>query len=141
MLPGSHKDGLLPHKNIRNHLVYVGPTDNAVSIEAEAGDIVLFSSLMLHYTSPNVSPYDRLAYVVEYMSLDHFDPFISPPYFVVARNGEPHPEFVHFYRGRLRLANQLKYVMPRVKRGVGRAKTLARRRLEKIFGNKAQPLR
>jgi ectoine hydroxylase-related dioxygenase (phytanoyl-CoA dioxygenase family) len=109
LVPGSHKR-FLPHKWIDNHVEYQGTPENSIFIEAKAGDVVLFSSLMLHKTTPNTTQDSRWAYVVEYMSLDHFDPSIEPPYFVVARDGKSQPEMVHFYRGRLNLINHLKYI-------------------------------
>jgi ectoine hydroxylase-related dioxygenase (phytanoyl-CoA dioxygenase family) len=136
LVPGSHKRGPLPHAKMGNHLAYVGPTDNKVCIDAEVGDLVLFSSRMLHYTSPNVSKYDRWAYVAEIMSLDHFDPDIKPPYFVLARNGKPHPEFVNFFRGRLRPANFVKYGKRRVKNTVKEARSLAGRGFREVFPKK-----
>lgn len=119
---GSHKRGALAHRWIGNHLVYEGLAEKSVCIVAEPGDIVLFSSWMLHSTTPNVTKYDRLAYVVEYMSLDHFDPTVRPPYFVVARKGQTDPRLVSFYRGQLSFANQLMYLVPRLKGRVARAR-------------------
>lgn len=130
LIPGSHKKGPLPHETVGNHVKYTGGTEKAVCIEAEMGDVVLFSSFMLHYTSPNVSQHDRWAYVVEYMSLDHYDPFIKPPYFVVSRDGKPQPEFVRFYRGRLRLSNHVKYLVPRMT-------SVARRAVRKVLPARA----
>lgn len=100
LIPGSHVNGRLPHSKIGNHQVYSGPTDNAVCIEAKKGDLVLFSSFMLHYTSPNETDHDRWAYVVEYMSLKDQDPHIAKPFFVAARNGRSQPEFVPYTDGR-----------------------------------------
>lgn len=116
--PGSHRNGKLPHHVQGNHLVCPGDPSKAVFIDAEPGDCVLFSSFMLHATSPNVTNVGRLAYVIEYMSCEHYDPFIPAPYFIVARNGEPAPEFVSSYKGRVNLANQLKYLPMRVGRGL-----------------------
>jgi len=107
--PGSHTR-LLPHKTVDNHRVYDGEPQSPVFIEAKPGDIVVFSSFMLHTTTPNKTEQTRWAYVVEYMSLDHFDPSIEPPYFIVARNGKPKPEFVRYYRGRLNPLNQIRYL-------------------------------
>ena len=107
--PGSHRK-LLPHRWIGNHCVYEGTPPDPVFIGAEAGDVVVFSSFMLHTTKPNTTHGTRWAYVVEYMSMDHFDPTIDPPYFVVARDGKPAPEFVQSYRGTEKLTNRLKYV-------------------------------
>jgi len=44
------------------------------------------------------------------MSLNHVDPGVKPPYFVVARNGKSQPEFVNLHRGFLNPWNHLKYV-------------------------------
>ena len=132
--PGSHRRGVLPHKRVANHLVCASDPATAISVEAEAGDAILFSSLMVHYTSPNTSDLDRWAYVVEYMSLAHWDPFIKPPYFVVARNGRPAPAFVQSYRGKVSLRNQMKYLAPRIK-------MLAGRNLRKVRPGKRAPAR
>jgi hypothetical protein len=112
--PGSHRRGFLPHRYAGHFAVYQGEPENPVLLEAEAGDVILFSSLLLHYTSPNVSNRPRWAYVVEYVPLDDFDPYVSPPYFVVARDGRPSPQFVRMFRGRLRMHNQLMYLLPRL---------------------------
>lgn len=133
LVPGSHKYGVLPHKSVGNHKAFLGGTHNATCIEAEVGDLVLFSSMLLHYTSPNVSNYDRWAYVAEYMSLDHYDPYIKPPYFVVARNGKPRPEFVENYRGRQRVANHIRYFVPRMRTAGGRVTSLARQKVKALL--------
>ncbi len=112
--PGSHSRGLLPHRFVGHSAVYEGVPENPVLVEAQAGDVIQVSSLLLHYTSPNVSDQDRCAYVIEYVPLDDFDPYLSPPYFVVAREGRSRPQFVHFFRGRLRPRNQSKYLLPRL---------------------------
>jgi ectoine hydroxylase-related dioxygenase (phytanoyl-CoA dioxygenase family) len=117
---GSHRNGNLPHKLVGNHLVCPGNEADAVFVGAEAGDAALFSSFTLHRTAPNSTQKPRVAYVVEYMSMAHFDPYIEPPYFVVARDGEPKPEFVHYYRGRLNPVNQLKYFKPRFGRRISK---------------------
>lgn len=113
--PGSHKHGVLPHKMVDNHLVCDTQISEPVFIEAKKGDIMLFSSFMLHRTLPNTSTANRWAYVIEYMSLEHYDPFIEPPYFIAARNGEPSPEFVRFDQGWWSPKNQVKYALPVVK--------------------------
>ena len=107
--PGSHKRWL-PHRNIDNHRVYQGKPEHPVFIEAKAGDVVVFSSLALHSTTPNVTPTPRWAYVVEYMAINHFDPSIEPPYLIVAKDGNPHCEFVESYPGSRNLWNRLKYL-------------------------------
>ena len=119
LVPGSHKQQL-PHRQVDNHMVYQGTPENPICIEAKAGDVVLFSSFALHKTTPNITKETRWAYVIEYMSLDHFDPGIKPPYFVVARDGKPVGEFVRSYRGQRNLLNHLKYWKWQVKKLLGR---------------------
>lgn len=108
IVPGSHHQAL-PHKKMGNHRVYTGQPQNPVMIEAEPGDVILFSSFTLHSTAPNITQADRWAYVIEYMSLDDYDPGVKAPYFIVARDGQPTAEFVRFYRGQLNPLNHLKY--------------------------------
>lgn len=115
--PGSHR-GPLPHSPVGNHVKYDGEPESPVFIEAEPGDVVLFSSFTLHRTTPNVSDEDRWAYVVEYMSCEHFDPFADPPYFIVAKDGAPTREFVRTYRGRQNPINQAKYFVPRARKAI-----------------------
>ena len=88
--PGSHRRGVMNHSLEGTHQVCEGEPAGAVAIEAEPGDAILFSSLLLHRTSPNVGTKPRWAYVVEYMSLDQYDPYIrsrtsSRPAVVVPR--------------------------------------------------------
>jgi hypothetical protein len=106
--PGSHRQ-LLPHQEIGNHMEYVGEPESPVFVEAKAGDVVVFSSLTLHSTTPNITPNTRWAYVAEYMSTEHYDPGIEPPYFMVARDGKPAPAFVDSYEGSRDLRNRIKY--------------------------------
>jgi ectoine hydroxylase-related dioxygenase (phytanoyl-CoA dioxygenase family) len=110
--PGSHKLGVLAHS--RNGTHQVGPSDatRPVSVEAEPGDVILFSSLMLHRTDPNVSDNPRLVYVVEYMALDQIDPYIPPPYFIAARGGRSRGEFVSQQPGMRSAKNRLLYMLP-----------------------------
>lgn len=106
--PGSHKQ-ILPHKKVGNEQVYDGIPENPVAIAAKPGDVIIFSSFCLHSTTPNITQKDRWAYVLEYMSFDYYDPFLEPPYFIIARDGKSCPEFVESYRGSNNLANRLKY--------------------------------
>jgi Phytanoyl-CoA dioxygenase (PhyH) len=109
--PGSHRRGLLPHVARGSHMVYEGPHDDAVLVEAEPGDVVLFSSLMLHRTLPNETRTDhRWAYVAEYIKLDDWDPWVEAPYFVVARDGRPAPALVHWFHGRVDPRSRLRYL-------------------------------
>lgn len=93
LVPGSHRRPWT-HENVDGVVHVLEPTDDAICIPAEVGDVVLFSSHTVHATLPNVTDRLRWAYVVEYVSLDHADPHLSPPYFVAARGGAPAPEWV-----------------------------------------------
>lgn len=99
LVPGSHKRRL-PHARVANHFAAVGsdryddPDSGRVFIEADAGDVVIFSSLTLHKTYENVTEKSRWAYVAEVMRMSDFDPTVKPPYFVAARDGRSVCEFV-----------------------------------------------
>jgi len=108
VVPGSHKK-ILPHGKIGCHTIYHGDTSNQEFIAAEIGDIVIFSSFTLHSTTPNVTNESRWAYVVEYMHMDHIDPYIEKPHLIIAKNGEPHLEYVDKLESERYLANRIKY--------------------------------
>jgi ectoine hydroxylase-related dioxygenase (phytanoyl-CoA dioxygenase family) len=107
--PGSH-NYTYPHEWVGNHLVCQVTPEDPVFVTAEPGDVVLFSSFILHSTLPNVTQDStRWAYVAEYMSTDHYDPGIPAPYFVVAQDGQPQPQMAESYAGRRKLLNRLQY--------------------------------
>jgi ectoine hydroxylase-related dioxygenase (phytanoyl-CoA dioxygenase family) len=108
--PGSHHHRSLPHTIVGNHAVYQGTPESPILIEAQPGDVVLFSSYTLHSTTPNTTQETRWAYVVEYMSTHHYDPGIQPPYLLISQNGRPQPEYVSAYPGSRNPLNRLKYV-------------------------------
>lgn len=99
VIPGSHKQRHR-HRRVGTHVVSTKARDYdaAISgkrfIEADAGDVVLFSSTLLHKTYENVTSSARWAYVAELLKLGDFDPTIDPPYFVAFRDGAPAGEFV-----------------------------------------------
>lgn len=108
VVPGSHK-GLLKFESDDSHVVYKGNTDNKVFISAEPGDVVIFSSFLLHSTTPNITQNSRWAYVVEYMQLGTIDPYIDAPYLVVAKQGKPHLEYVEKLPNQTSFKNRFKY--------------------------------
>lgn len=117
LLPGTHRNGIEPHRLIENHLSWEeNIKKEEVAVRIQRGDIALFSSMLLHRSGPNLTDKNRAAYVLEYMSSDHFDPYIHPPYFQVAQHGLSDPKFVRFYKGNLSFKNQLRYAIPRMKR-------------------------
>lgn len=116
LLPGSHRQGLQPHRVVGAHVQWIGEPRNPVPVTVRRGDLLVFSSYLLHRSGPNRSHLDRIAYVAEIMSLEHYDPYIKPPYFILARNGRLLGRFTRIYRGRLSLANQRKYASLRWRR-------------------------
>lgn len=125
LIPGSHRKNLT-HTFNGSHTEYT-PTGDDVEefISAEIGDIVLFSSKLLHSTTPNVTEESRWAYVVEYMKEKDVDPFIEPPYFMVAKAGKPAPAYVNNLPAEDHLINRIKYLKPHVQGHTYKAKQKA----------------
>lgn len=94
LAPGSHRRGLLPHVRLPGQRQVRAEVGESVCIDASAGDLIVFSSLMLHRTGPNLAGSPRVAYVAEYMPLADYDYAAKAPYFVVARDGRSDPHFV-----------------------------------------------
>jgi ectoine hydroxylase-related dioxygenase (phytanoyl-CoA dioxygenase family) len=115
LVPGSHKRGLLPHtfKGV-GQMEVAEDVGEHVTIDADAGDVIVFSSLMLHCTGPNEADSKRVAYVAEYMKLSDYAPGAGAPYFIVAEGGKPNPHFTRVPPGALSLRNQLMYLRPRL---------------------------
>lgn len=101
VIPGSHRQGYgHRHRRIGNHQVadgherYDAPDSGKRVIEADVGDVILFSSTLLHKTYENTTARARWAYVGEFMRLGDYDPTSLAPYFVAARHGRTAGEFV-----------------------------------------------
>jgi ectoine hydroxylase-related dioxygenase (phytanoyl-CoA dioxygenase family) len=111
LVPGSHKQRIR-HRRDGNHMraegseAYDAPDANKIFIGAEAGDVVLFSSLTLHKTYENTTDATRWAYVAEFMRNEHYDPTVPRPYFNAARGGKPYPVFTDTLPGRNSLAER-----------------------------------
>ena len=117
LAPGSHKRGLLPHKFMGSGQMEVdAEIGDTISIDADEGDLIVFSSLMLHCTGPNEADSTRVAYVAEYMPLHEYAPDMKPPYFVAAEAGKSNPHFIQVQPGSRSVKNQLMYLAPRVAR-------------------------
>ena len=121
LAPGSHQRGLLPHTSVGKGQMKVdaeiGPTE---VVDATAGDLIIFSSLMLHCTGPNEADSVRIAYVAEFMPLRDYVPAATPPYWVVARDGRSCPEFTSRKPGARSLRNQMMYLAPRTAAAIKR---------------------
>jgi hypothetical protein len=119
LAPRSHKRGLLPHS-----LADIGQMEveseigDTITIDADAGDVILFSSLALHCTGPNEADSERVAYVAEYMRMCDYAPNSNPPFFVAARDGVSNPHFTDKKPGARSLRNQLLYLGPRLSEAV-----------------------
>ncbi len=92
VIPGSHKLGLLPH--IYNHesremLPEVKDESTAIPVEMKAGQVAIFSSLMLHKSGPNVSNEIRRGYVPQY----------HVPNVIAEVDGKPHGDQWPVLRG------------------------------------------
>lgn len=70
LIPGSHRNGILPHDRQpgSNDLVGAPADAEGVVVEAKAGDIVAFSSLLLHATGANRTERPRRVYLAQYTS-------------------------------------------------------------------------
>ncbi|MEZ4863746.1 MAG: phytanoyl-CoA dioxygenase family protein [Caldilineaceae bacterium] len=70
-IPGSHKQGALPHVHVTDDYVvdeaYYDPND-MVMLPMKAGSGLFFHSLLAHYTAPNCSSKWRRAIALSYMS-------------------------------------------------------------------------
>jgi len=119
LAPGSHKRGLLPHRKAGKAQIEVeSEVGETLCVDANIGDMIVFSSLMLHRTGPNEGDSKRVAYVAEYMPYKDYDFGLRGPYFMAAEGGVSNPHFVHFQPGTFSLDNQRLYLAPRARRFV-----------------------
>lgn len=66
VVPGLHRSGTLEHWSTPLGYQCVDEAEGAVPVEAEAGDVVVFSSLTPHRTGPNATDGVRKAYILQY---------------------------------------------------------------------------
>ena len=93
LIPGSHRNGILPHDRQlgSNDLVGAPAEAEGVIVEAKAGDVVAFSSLLLHATGANRSDRPRRVYLAQYTPEAMLDPgtkHLRRNAIPVLRNGE-----------------------------------------------------
>ncbi len=94
VIPGSHREGLIEHKQLFDFQVEDSQIDlsREVPVEMKAGDGLFFHSLLLHATSPNTSDKSRRAMIVSYMSARSKwtgDPAKKPEFILV--QGQAYP--------------------------------------------------
>jgi ectoine hydroxylase-related dioxygenase (phytanoyl-CoA dioxygenase family) len=68
LMPGSHRNGIVPHERQAgsNDLVGAPAETEGLIVEAKAGDIVAFSSLLLHATGANRTDRARRVFLAQY---------------------------------------------------------------------------
>lgn len=68
VLPGSHKNGLVPHEQTAYGWACHSPEDpdQGVLVPVPAGSLVVFWSMTMHKSGPNLSKNIRKAYVIQY---------------------------------------------------------------------------
>jgi phytanoyl-CoA hydroxylase len=66
VVPGVHRLGTLRHEPSAVGLRCLTDAPDAVPVEANVGDVVVFSSLTPHRTGPNTTDRTRKAYIVQY---------------------------------------------------------------------------
>ena len=75
VVPGSHRAGIVPHARLAgSNDLAATPEEEGVAIEAKAGSIVAFSSLLLHATGANRSDRARRVYLAQYSPEVILDP-------------------------------------------------------------------
>ena len=94
VLPGSHKNGLVPHKPSPLGLIChdADDPDQGVPIEVPAGGIAAFWSTTMHKSGVNRSKEIRKAYILQYskaplVRVDTGEPIVNA--LVLTRNGVP----------------------------------------------------
>ena len=66
VVPKLHRLGTLAHRLGRLGYECLSDPEDAVPVEAKAGDVVVFSSLTPHRTGPNLTTEERKAYILQY---------------------------------------------------------------------------
>ena len=66
VMPGVHKQGTVKHWSTDLGFQCLTNADDAIPVEAKAGDVVVFSSLTPHRTGPNLTNDIRKAYICQY---------------------------------------------------------------------------
>lgn len=90
VIPGSHHQGLVEHKDTEiGKQCYFGE-DRGVAVPLKKGSMAVFSSLLFHRSGPNVSNTIRKGYVIQYSVVGAKnavtgEPFNGP---VIARGGQ-----------------------------------------------------
>ena len=79
-MPGSHRLGHVPHVDTPSHLGVPADEwsfDDALRIDASAGDVVFFHVHTLHGSTPNRSPSPRPVYINRYLEASDFQIYFA----------------------------------------------------------------
>jgi ectoine hydroxylase-related dioxygenase (phytanoyl-CoA dioxygenase family) len=91
VLPGTHHDGIVEHKDSPiGKQCYFGD-DPGIPVPLAKGSMAAFSSLLFHRSGPNTSAGTRKAYIMQYTPADARHGATGEPFnrTVVARDGRP----------------------------------------------------
>jgi hypothetical protein len=78
--PGTHRSGTLPHVDSPIGKVGYQGDDEGIPVPVPQGSVIVFSSLLLHRSGPNVSNGVRKAYVLQYIPGDAYNGRTGNPY-------------------------------------------------------------
>jgi phytanoyl-CoA hydroxylase len=70
VIPGSHRQGTLPHRNGAGpfRVGHDGPDVDGVAVPVARGSVLVFSSLLMHRSGPNVTDRQRRSWILQYCS-------------------------------------------------------------------------
>lgn len=68
VIPGSHRQGTLPHHNGAGpfRVGHDGPDLDGVPVPVERGSVLVFSSLLMHRSGPNTTDRPRRAWIIQW---------------------------------------------------------------------------
>ncbi|MCB0738675.1 MAG: phytanoyl-CoA dioxygenase family protein [Bacteroidetes bacterium] len=87
VVPKSHLFPPVEHIQNGQHWQVESKDYQTLTINAKRGDVIVFSSKLLHATNTNSTPISRWAYVVEFIPIKCHDPSVNPPYWYFCNYG------------------------------------------------------
>lgn len=78
--PRTHKQGTFEHVDSPNGKVGYQGSETGIPVPIPAGSIIVFSSLLLHRSGPNVSSGVRKAYIVQYIPAEAYSGRSGKPF-------------------------------------------------------------
>jgi phytanoyl-CoA hydroxylase len=70
VIPGSHRQGTLPHRNGAGpfRVGHDGPDVDGEAVPVARGSVLVFSSLLMHRSGPNITDRPRRSWILQYCS-------------------------------------------------------------------------